>query len=574
MKTKIISIPITGLLLLVLLASCGKEYDPEAAPHPSNNYLAIEGEIVGASLATRATPDALGSYYNFVVGDEIGFYSFHKPGCDLSWPEHIANGDPVEYLKNISLRYSDATGRKKFISTEIENVAMNTLGLTFAYFPYSSQPVPQGYVKQGDEGFVPLGKHDHYIHIFGKNDENDGEAHVRDLLTATKRQYTDVNYRFEHRFSMVLLFLGNGFDADDNEELTVYLTERVIGAHLTRKWGGSPPPDMFEFTVDRLPLDYQTSIGHASFQAVKRGPYRLEGATEERIAYSVILPYGSQIDCIEVKDKKGRLQRVKATTLAELESGWIYPVTIRMSDGLEPVVYPHEIFPWGNPEKITVDRLPGIYSAEEFKQWLELYNRYIDDFPEITDEEDFKALEFFGEYDKAGHWTFYIRDNINCTGMESTDGTLIKKLVPSVTIDGGRYRIENVMLDPKGAEPSVGVGLFGEICGGNLRNLRLYFPTVRYEGSKPSGCIAAVISGGQIVNCTVREAAMLCRETAGTLAGQMSGGAVDDCKFHGVVHAAVPVGLEQEFVGILGAVPEPEGLIGTITNRVTFVESE
>ncbi len=570
MKTKIIGIPITGLLLLGLLAGCSKEQDPAVAPRPDNNYLAIEGEIVGASLATRAATDNLGSYRNFVVDDQIGFYSFHKPGCDLSWPEHMAQGDPAEYLQNVPLRYSDATRRKKFISTEIENVAMNTLGLTFAYFPYSAQTPPEGYVKQGNEGFVPMEEHDHYIHIFDENDQ------VRDLLTATKRQYTDVNYRFEHRFSMVLLFLGNGFDADDNGDLTVHLTERVIGAHLTRRWGSSPPPDMFEFTVDRVPLDYQTGIGHASFKAAKRGPYLLEGDTEPRIAYSVILPYGSQIDCIEVKDKNGRLQRVKAATLAQLESGWIYPATIRMSDGLEPTVYPHEILPWGDPERIEVNPLPGIYSADDFEVWLGIYNRHVDDFPAITDEDDFKALEQFGEYNEAEqHWTFYIRDNIDCSGITSTDGTLIKKLVAGVTIDGGRYKIERIMLDMKGAEPTaVGMGLFGEITGGSLRNLRLYFPTVRYQGQKPSGCLAAVISGGQIVNCMVREAAMQCRETAGTLAGRMSGGAVDDCKFHGMVQAAVPAGVEQKYLGILGAMPDPAGLIGTITNSVAFVEVE
>ncbi len=463
------------------------------------------------------------------------------------------------------MTYSDATGRKKFVSTEIENVAMNTLGMTFAYFPYSDKTAPEGYVKQGNEGLVPMEKHDHYIHIFDENDQ------IRDLLTATKRQYTDVNYRFEHRFSMVLLFLGNGFDADDNEDLTVHLTERVIGAHLTRKWGSSPPPDMFEFTVDRVPLDYQTGIGHDSFKAAKRGAYLLEGDTEARIAYSVILPYGSQIDCIEVKDKKGRLQRVKAATLAQLESGWIYPVTIRMSDGLEPTVYPHEILPWGDPEEITVKQLPGIYTAAKFEEWLGLYNRHIDDFPAITDEENFKALEQFGEYDEAeNHWTFYIRDNIDCSGITSTDGTLIKKLVAGVSIDGGRYKIERVMLDLKGAKPTLGLGQFGEIAGGCLRNLRLYCPTVRYQGPKPSGCIAAVISGGQIVNCTVREAAMQCQETAGTLAGQMSGGAVDDCKFHGVVQAAVPAGVEQKYRGVIGTISG--GSIGTIINSVTFVE--
>ena len=66
------------------------------------------------------------------------------------------------------------------------------------------------------------------------------------------------------------------------------------------------------------------------------------------------------------------------------------------------------------------------------------------------------------------------------------------------------------MLDLKDSEPEQGMGLIGEITdGGYLQNLRMEFVTVRSKSSdKPSGCIAARISGGQITNCTVRQAIM------------------------------------------------------------------
>ena len=181
-------------------------------------------------------------------------------------------------------------------------------------------------------------------------------------------------------------------------------------------------------------------------------------------------------------------------------------------------------------------------------------------------------MEKYGTYDAGEGWIFYIRDSIDCSRIESTTGTLITKLVDGVTIDGGRHQIKNIMLDLKGEEPIVGMGLIGEITGGRLWNLRLYFPTVRYQGVKPSGCIAAVISGGQITNCTVREAAMLCRETVGVLVGEITDGAVDDCKFHGVVQAAVPAGLVPEYLGVVGK--WSGGTFGTIINSVKFIELE
>lgn len=567
MKTRITYSLTTGIFLLGLLTGCNSEYVPEAETCPDHNYLAIEGEIVGASLATRAGTDLLDSYSHFEIGDRIGFYSFHKPGCTLgSREEHRQQGDEPVYLKNECLEYSNATGTPKFISENIKDVAMNTLGQTFAYFPYSGEQAPEGYMRQNGDKFESLTQHEHYIHIF------DGDNQVKDLLTATKRLYYDVNYEFRHQFSMVLLFLGNGFNDSNNGELIVHLTERIIGAHLTRRWLNSAYPEGLEFSVDRVPLNYSQSVpGYSSFKATKREPYD-SGSGEPRTAYSVILPYGSEIDYIELKDKNGNIQKVKPTALAELEAGWIYPATIRMDDGLEPTVYPHEIIPWGEPSNITVNPLRGIYTADDFKAWLNLYNEHIDKFP--FDESLHESFEKYGDYDQdEKKWSFYLRDNIDCTGIESTGGTLIKKLVDGVNIYGGRYKLENLMLDSKDADPEIGMGLIGEIKGGELHDLRLYFPTVRYNGNKPAGCLAAVISGGVIDNCTVREAAMMCAGTAGALAGEMTGGTVNECKFHGLVQAAEPEYIKPEYLGIFGANPEVgEDKIMNIINNVNFVK--
>lgn len=78
--------------------------------------------------------------------------------------------------------------------------------------------------------------------------------------------------------------------------------------------------------------------------------------------------------------------------------------------------------------------------------------------------------------------------------------------------------------------------------GGYLQNLHLEYVTVKntIPADIPVGCIAAEINGGQIIGCTVKQAVMSCKDTskAGVLAGRMSGGTVDVCKFHGMVQVA------------------------------------
>ena len=131
------------------------------------------------------------------------------------------------------------------------------------------------------------------------------------------------------------------------------------------------------------------------------------------------------------------------------------------------------------------------------------------------------------------------------------------------------------MLGLKDSEPEQGMGLIGEITdGGYLQNLRMEFVTVRSSSDKPSGCIAAKISGGQITNCTVRQAIMICESTSGVLAGEMTNGSVDNCKFHGMVQAPVNPLLKEEYKGIVGKIDAGTIIDNNLTNHVIFIEAE
>lgn len=397
------------------------------------------------------------------------------------------------------------------------------------------------------------------------------------------------NRRYTHRYQATIfrceLYIWPSiFDGTDilrkrvhsrkNKALTVHLTEKVIGAHITRKWNGNA--EQFTFTVDKVPTDNETT-GLSAFKTRKIENYKLsETEKESRTVYPVILPSGMEIDYIEATDVNGNIQKIRSVkeTLPELKPGWKYPMTIRM-DGIVPTVYPHEIEPWGEPTKIEVDKLPGIYTPDDFEKWLALYNTYIADKKDIPEEKQ-DSLEKYGDYTEQKKWIFYLRDSIDCSKIESTSGTLIKRLVEGVTLDGGNHILKNLMLDLKDSEPEQGMGLIGEITdGGYLQNLRMEFVTVRSKSSdKPSGCIAARISGGQITNCTVRQAIMICKSTSGILAGEMTNGSVDNCKFHGMVQAPFYPLPKEEYKGIVGKIDAGTIIDNNLTNHVIFIEAE
>lgn len=557
------------------------------------DYLQIEGEIASA-MAVRAVPDnkLTMSYDTFGSGDTIGFFSYHDPNCAKPdrWSHRKGNDDTL-YLKNTKLTYSDMGGARKFTSTEVANVALGKFGVTFAYFPFApKEKMPPNYVKSdGSSLVVPSGsqKGEHYIHIFTE------DGHIVDLLTAQKMQYDNINYQFRHRFAMVLLFLGEGFspDTEGNGKLTVHLTYHVLGAHILRKEIDPFPYEDFPLTVDTVPLDKvsEYGFGRSSFTAPRVDGYTLLVGQEPRTVYPVILPAGAKIDYIEVKDKTGKLQRVKPArgeALTGLEGGWKHPLTIRM-EGIVPTVYPHEIIDWNEQHVGEVDKLPGIHSEEQFAAWLKVYNRNVDKWEAMNVADSVELAHYGvhndGETPGTDGWTFYLWNDIDCKDMKpDANGAFVKALTEGVTFDGKGYVLHNLMLDFEHTAPSSGrVGLIGEIRGGRLRNLHLDFVTVRnMTADALSGCIAGCISGGEVYDCTVREAAMMCRDgVAGVLAGEMTGGRVSDCKFHGMVQARDmqdETGLDYKKIvdGVVGRMPSGFGgsVTGEIINRVLITD--
>ena len=220
--------------LLILFTACNRDEVRTDDPLMMD-YLQIAGKIAGTTATRAATDNKLTlSYTAFQDGDAIGFFSYHDKNCPKPdrW-SHRDGNDDVNYLKNVPLTYSN--GLKRFTAEDITNVSLAKFGITFAYFPYADQgKQPEGYVKaDGQPLEMPAkdphpsgrGRGEHYIHIFtGTQDD----PCVLDLLTAQKSHYSNVNYEFRHRFAMILLYLGEGFEPQENAKLKVQLTEHIL----------------------------------------------------------------------------------------------------------------------------------------------------------------------------------------------------------------------------------------------------------------------------------------------------------------------------------------------------------
>lgn len=589
MKINIKYLPIWGMLLLFFSACSPESENGMEESTEICNRLWIRGEIVGAAVATKADDtdtdagtdtgegtdpgtgegikaeiDGLGSYTKFVEGSEIGFFSFHKNGCNGSHTD--GEGDesdtaPDTYYQNRKLTY---TAEKKFEDLDYDEskgpVFLPSLGSTFAYFPYSDAgQASTGYEKT-------LEQNEFYINIFKEKNV------VEDILTASAvKLSTSVNYGFRHEFSMLLFYLGEGFNEENQnaeDGIIVHLTKKILGAHVTREWVGDR--ERLIFTVDRGDVnDADAGPGYSMF---KTGPSIKGYDTKGRAVYRVILPPDSEVDYIELKDQNEKLQKVRLpkTVLPKLEPSHKYPLTIKM-DGVEPTVYPHSISKWEEKEEVEIPEPAGIRSLEKLQEWITLYNS--DDGKKFLEAEDNEDNPFtkYGTKESGGHWTFYIRANIDCANLTDEDGVLINELGENVTLDGGKYVLSNLTLK---ATTGGNAGIIGNMKG-NLKGLRLENVTVTGGGSGTSaGCIAAIISGGQVLDCTVKMANMTGSGFVGVLAGTMSGGVANRCRFRGMVMAPLhlPAGQQKTYQGIVGKMEAEAAFGGDIINQVNFVK--
>jgi len=99
------------------------------------------------------------------------------------------------------------------------------------------------------------------------------------------------------------------------------------------------------------------------------------------------------------------------------------------------------------------------------------------------------------------------------------------------TFDGDGYTISNFSYTSPGA---TGVGLFGYVAGGQIKNLGLIAPNVHVDKGDFHGCLVGLLAAGIITHCYVESGSITGQGELGGLVGENgSGGAIMNCYFTG-----------------------------------------
>ena len=99
------------------------------------------------------------------------------------------------------------------------------------------------------------------------------------------------------------------------------------------------------------------------------------------------------------------------------------------------------------------------------------------------------------------------------------------------TFDGNGHRISNFSyMSPE----TTGVGLFGYVSCGQIRNLGLIDPNIHVDKGEYHGCLVGLLSAGTVTHCYVESGSITGQDELGGLVGENgSGGVIMNCYFTG-----------------------------------------
>lgn len=486
-----------GLLILTttcLWVACTKDSFQE-----NMEQERIDGSIKDMMSQTKATiEEGTGVYVDggFKDGDAIGFYS------SKGYPSgtNPYNGD--KFL------YSSAKG---FVPAETGKpiAEVGKLGKTFAYFPFDEKSV---------NNKIGIYKEDKVL---------------KDIVIASgEANKYGIAYAFDHVFSAVHLFLGDGFkSANNDEQIEIHLKEPIYDAEVIGESSG------FSFRLNKTG-DGDIQKEDRSCLIAKKVDNLYFGTGETKKGYFSLLPAGVDvIDYISLMDDDNNMVKVRPHDIfPELKAGTRHIMTIQKT-GVSAVIYPYPIAEW--EEKTEEDEdgyltIPyGIKSAKDFADWIVYYNNR--DIQAGVSE----SLTHYGTMSDDGVWTFPIMSNIDFSEVliylrEADERLTFSTIIPSLKntiIEGQNYTISNVVLDGSDAN----MGFIGEIAeGGIVRNLNIEGIQVVSDEAALVGGITASMSGGEVTGCKVNNIQFVCPNAiVGGFAGRMSGGTASNCVFGG-----------------------------------------
>lgn len=518
---------ILAFLSLCVCTSCTKETGMEGSLSQGKGYLEVFGSIgEGYALETRADEPSTESKDRAPVDD---FYSFKstsngggfKNGCMIGlYSQNSTAGDfDVDRLVNTPLTYKKGENGGSFTNEGIDIPSMSNLGRTFVYYPYSENNETENEVT-GNNLKYPINLE------YGESDPNklpNDKNLVIDLLTAKSSGINgsgQVYYSFSHACSMLMIYRGEGFvladrEAEENDKVEVKLKEGQKAFVLSVNKGDFKLS--FEPDENATNLIYPTNV----FIENEEVPENAQSIN------TVILPPGAEIEYIIMTDMFGTKQYIYPEDLLKpMTAGKKQPVTVKL-DGLEPTIFPHNIIDWEDVviEITDTDQNPGIYSLDQFNEWINAYNNYNE-----------SELDSYGKKE-GDKWTFHIYSDIEFPTETETN---VQSFIPNFNdnLEGHGHTLKNISLQQQkdGTTTDTNFGFVGNLDGGSINNLKIDGISVKSttDAENNVGTIAGTVTSGSITNCKITGINIECEKGfAGALAGSISAGTIETCLLEG-----------------------------------------
>ena len=541
-----------SVLMAALLDSCATEDLPRSDTEPVP--LEVNVRLSGKHSPSRA--DAAEEYNDrwcyrkFESGNVLGFYSSsgnYETGGGLGAFSNI----PLMCVSNSAMRYQFREMDGSKISTQYLKADE-----VFLYFPYDEN------VNSGYGMALRRQARDEYEEDkdYGKTTERCVDLLTMSALDENSLQNSILDGTMSHTFAELIIMRGEGFDQlPDNVDHSIYVVMKKPYTNVRVNNAANPWKCTIELSYDASAEALLAKKNARYWETWEGDKYAETGSgAEPREAWCAVLPTTPQtpteIDYIELYDNDGVLQRVSALSLMEktrkLQSGWRYPVEIVMNE-LVPTIYPYTITKWDGDIDLTDERVRGIHSAQEFSEWMVVYNTYLNG--NLTEE----ALAPYGDKvivsDTESYWQFYILDNLNLSGVTVNNGYIIPQLQDVIDargdffVDGatklGNFRLTNLP-----------AALVGNMSGhGGLHNIDIGSTTIISRLNSPAGILVNNMEAGTIDNVNIINGALVSNGPVGLVAGSMSGGTVTDCNLSGLISGSASMDINGYLTGQGGA---------------------
>lgn len=357
-------------LVIIALALCGLatscSQDESIETNSQGKRVEVIATIGEAIQAKAANGDKGGISYNkFETEDKIGFYA--KGGLDATNKKLTSSNGGS--FSNPELQWTNAAATN-----------------VFAYFPYSE-----------DASKIDIWR--------DTKDSKPWKAGFEDLLatdvTAKINEGTAISLRFKHKFAMLAITRGKGFDNATEKTMKITLNKNVAktAAIITNGTG---------YNITLTEDNSQDPVSP------------LETTTNVNTEY-IILPVGTISDAaidlksITLKNNAGRditidyrIDNKDNGKTTGLVAGKIYNIKVIMRDN-QAVVDPAEIIQW-DEEEIIIPKPKGISTIQNLKDWAAAYNG-------TTNKKDETRLAEFGTRDNNGKWTFLLLEDLDFTSV-------------------------------------------------------------------------------------------------------------------------------------------------------------